>query len=238
MVAAEHSLNIQNEEHSPTALVSQDEETGQIKKRSDRLSFHLHKGRRSSSQLYGSHGSTALNNQGSRDHNQSRKPTCITRLSVEDHSSTWHLDIETGNIQQDLIRPSDLIKSADSLDQDDVTCRHCCGLRGATARIIQAGGDFPSRLDEALRASLGTCMFFSAMVFPHPKYLGAIWIGNIFFHSSLKGSVGETVKTACDFARSMIITTLISYPVAYFLERITERTAQLCLPVFTVLLSL
>ena len=76
------------------------------------------------------------------------------------------------------------------------------------------------------------------MVFSHPKYLGAIWIGNIFFHSSLKGSVGETVKTACDFAKSMVITTLISYPVAYFLERTTDHIAQLCLPIFTVVLSL
>lgn len=235
MVAAEYSLNIENKENSPAFLVSQDEELGQVHKPLDRVSSVLRNGLSSRSQLHTSCGSNSLGNKSSTGHQ--RRSQIGTRISVEDHSSTWHLDIETGNIQQDLIRPFELIKSTEILTEDDSPRRHCCGLRGASKRIEQAGGDFPFRLGEALRASLGTCIYFSAMVFPHPKYLGCIWIGNIFFHSSLKGNIGETVKTASDFAKSIVITTLISWPVTYLLECTTEHVAQICLPLCTVVLS-
>jgi hypothetical protein len=148
MIATENS-SLNFEDHAPAGLVSRDEELGQGQKPLGRVSFMVLKGHRSASQL---NGSSPLRNQGiTPGYSQPRKSASRTRLSVEDHSSTWHLDIETGNIHQDLMS-----ETKDGLYKEDSTCPHCYGVRGVTKQIEKAGGDFPSRLDEALRASLGT----------------------------------------------------------------------------------
>jgi len=159
-------------------------------------------------------------------------------FAVEDQSSRWNLDVETGKIEQDILRNSPTSKLSEKGEGNEWICKGCCGLKGAINRIEQAGGDFPARFSEALRASLGSCAFFSALVFPDPKYLGCIWIGNIFFHSSLKRNVGEALQAATAFAKSIILTTLISWPVAYFLAHTSTHTAQICLPLVAVALSL
>lgn len=42
------------------------------------------------------------------------------------------------------------------------------------------GGDYPKRLDTAIRAALGAFLTFSVLIFPGQQILGAVWIGMSF----------------------------------------------------------
>ena len=52
------------------------------------------------------------------------------------------------------------------------------------------GGNYPERLDTAIRAAIGSFLTFSVLIFPHQQILGAVWIGMFFtvilaFHQSV-----------------------------------------------------
>lgn len=167
-------------------------------------------------------------------------------IAIVDQSSKWNLDIETGQIEQDVLGTPASSSSSSSAgsnkkkkgEKGNRSKRCCCSVHDVMHRIEQAGGDLPARLGAALRASMGSGIFFSALVFTNPKYLGAIWIGNIFFHSALQGNVGEAVEAASGFTKSIFLTTLLSWPISFAFGQTTEHVAQICLPILTVVLSL
>ena len=99
------------------------------------------------------------------------------------------------------------------------------------------GGDYKRRHRSALRASIGSVLLFSALVFPDQRVLGAVWIGNIFFHTNLKDSFGATYRSVRDFSKSIIITTALSTPIAFFLSTLSTRDASIIFPFLVFLLS-
>ena len=93
------------------------------------------------------------------------------------------------------------------------------------------GGDCKPRFQAALRATLGSLTVFSALVFPEQQcFLGAVWIGNIFMHASIKSSLGSSLVTVRDFAAGILLTTAVSYPMATFLDSLDTIQGCLLLP--------
>ena len=106
------------------------------------------------------------------------------------------------------------------------------------ATANEHGGDYSSRLPEALRAMLGSLIVFSILVFPQHHmgahlqhiFLGAVWIGNIFMLISLQDSLGSCILTARDLFVGILMTTAVSYPVATFLAALNEFQAVFAFP--------
>jgi uncharacterized membrane protein YkoI len=100
---------------------------------------------------------------------------------VEDFVAEWNLDIESGFIEQEAACNND--DGVDDDDADDNTNKRknkqtgCCRCFERMKTIGQDGGDVSRRVSVALRASLGSLTFFSAIIFNNPPYLGAVWIG-------------------------------------------------------------
>ena len=95
---------------------------------------------------------------------------------------------------------------------------------------IEHGGDYNTRLDTAIRTSLGSFLVFALLVFTHQKILGAVWIGNIFMHSSLKDSFGASLLSLHEFGTSILLTTAMAWPAGFLLSHLTEAQACLILP--------
>lgn len=93
---------------------------------------------------------------------------------VEDFVSTWRLDVESGYIEQEATGKDDEI---DDGGADKRKQARCCRCSDRLKTIDQNGGDFSRRSTAALRPALGSVIFFSALIFSHPPYLGAAWIG-------------------------------------------------------------
>ena len=80
------------------------------------------------------------------------------------------------------------------------------------------GGNVSERCDTAIRAAVGSFTVFSALVLSHQQYFSSIWIGNIFMIVALQANLGATIKSAYGFGRSILGTTLLSWPVAYMIN--------------------
>jgi uncharacterized membrane protein YgaE (UPF0421/DUF939 family) len=105
------------------------------------------------------------------------------------------------------------------------------------ATAEQHGGDYCTRLKTATRAGLGSFLTFGLLVFPHQHVLGAVWIGNIFMHTNLKGNFGATLSSIISFGRSIILTTAVSWPFSYLMAMLSPRDASICLPFIAFILS-
>jgi uncharacterized membrane protein YgaE (UPF0421/DUF939 family) len=108
----------------------------------------------------------------------------------------------------------------------------CC-CRFVSARFNKAsehGGDARSRLQRAARAALGSLTHFSLLMFPQQQYLGAVWIGNIFFHVCLSGNLGSSITKVQGCLKSVILTTCWSYPFAVLMQAISTTMAEIILP--------
>eukprot|EP00980_Cylindrotheca_fusiformis_P006734 scaffold1400_cov137-Cylindrotheca_fusiformis.AAC.12 len=93
-------------------------------------------------------------------------------VTIEDFLSKWNLDIETGSIEQGAAA------SAADADNGSRSQQHkCCGHFECLETVHQDGGDFSKRVAAAIRPAMGSFIFFSALIFTRPRYLGAIWIG-------------------------------------------------------------
>lgn len=99
------------------------------------------------------------------------------------------------------------------------------------------GGDYPKRLWAAIRAALGSFLTFSVLIFPQQQILGAVWIGNIFMHSNIKDSFGASLTSVQGFGTSIIMTTLLSFPVGVFMSWLSILEASILLPFAVAVLS-
>jgi uncharacterized membrane protein YgaE (UPF0421/DUF939 family) len=166
-------------------------------------------------------------------------PSARSNVTIEDHLSQWNLDIETGQIEIGM--RGALGSGCSSAASNKLKSRRqCCRSLGRfSAKVEQDGGDFYSRTTQALRAACGSLVFFSSLVFTDPRHLGAIWIGNIFMLNSLKTNVGSSLKAVQGFGKSILLTTLLSWPIAYWLSNTPSQMAnQILLPPLTFFLSL
>jgi hypothetical protein len=100
------------------------------------------------------------------------------------------------------------------------------------AHAKEHGGDYSARAITALRAALGSAATFASMVIPQQDVLGAVCIGNIWMHVNLQSSFGASLQSVIGFARSVILTTIISWPVAFLLSHVDHLVAQILLPIF------
>jgi hypothetical protein len=101
---------------------------------------------------------------------------------VEDFVAKWNLDIESGFIKQEAANNNDESVVDDDDDSKNKNKRKnkrkgCCRCFERMKTIDQDGGDLSIRVSVALRASLGSLTFFSAIILNNPHYLGAVWIG-------------------------------------------------------------
>jgi uncharacterized membrane protein YgaE (UPF0421/DUF939 family) len=106
------------------------------------------------------------------------------------------------------------------------------------------GGDYPTRIATASRAALGSGLVFAALVLPdRTNALGAVWVGNIWFHVTLSDSLGASLPNVWTFARSTVLVTLISWPIALLLNYLTHSgdhtslVVTILFPIVTFLLS-
>jgi len=154
-------------------------------------------------------------------------------------------DLEYGgslSLRDQSKRPSDIIKSKTELcdlsreqhqEPTPVEREETSGIRYWLQEFKSArehGGDYAKRNDTALRAALGSSLIFSVLIFPQQQILGAVWIGNIFMHATIADSVGSSITTVRDFGTSIIMTTAFSWPLAYFLARMSLLVASVLLP--------
>lgn len=105
----------------------------------------------------------------------------------------------------------------------------------ATAK--EHGGDYKRRLITATRSALGAAVTFSVLVLPKQDFLGFMWIGNIFMHVNMQDSFGASVTSVIGFGTSTILTTLVSWPLAYFLTHLETIQACVLLPFVTFIFS-
>jgi hypothetical protein len=98
---------------------------------------------------------------------------------VEDLVAKWNLDIESGLIEQEAACNNDdgVVDDDDNKNTRKNKRRGCCRCFERMKTIDEDGGDVARRVSVALRASLGSLTFFSAIIFNNPRYLGAVWIG-------------------------------------------------------------
>jgi len=101
----------------------------------------------------------------------------------------------------------------------------------------QHGGDYVERSDTAIRAAMGSFLIFAVLVFPHQQIFGAVWIGNIFMHTTIKDSLGASITEVQRFGISIILTTAFSWPVSYCLARASLLQASILLPFLVFFLS-
>ena len=99
------------------------------------------------------------------------------------------------------------------------------------------GGDYRERNLTATRAALGSFLTFSVLIFPHQHVLGAVWISNIFMHCNLAGSFGESLQSVQGYGISILLTTLLSFPVGLFLSVLDTNAAAILLPFVSFLLT-
>eukprot|EP00567_Pseudictyota_dubia_P005354 CAMPEP_0197436528 /NCGR_PEP_ID=MMETSP1175-20131217/3967_1 /TAXON_ID=1003142 /ORGANISM="Triceratium dubium, Strain CCMP147" /LENGTH=961 /DNA_ID=CAMNT_0042965837 /DNA_START=69 /DNA_END=2954 /DNA_ORIENTATION=- len=99
------------------------------------------------------------------------------------------------------------------------------------------GGDYRERSRTALRTAVGSFLTFSLLVFPRQQVLGAVWIGNIFMHSNMKGSFGASLLSVWGFGQSAVLITAASWPVGNFVSSLSETQASIILPFVSFLMS-
>jgi len=92
------------------------------------------------------------------------------------------------------------------------------------------GGDYQKRLESAIRAALGSFLTFSILIFPQQQYLGAVWIGNIFMHSNIQDSLGACLTSVQGFGTSIVLTTIISWPIGFFMSWLDTWEAAIVMP--------
>jgi hypothetical protein len=105
----------------------------------------------------------------------------------------------------------------------------------ATAK--EHGGDYKERTETAIWAALGSMLTFACIVFPDQNVLGAVCIGNIWMHCNIKSSFGESLTSVLGFARSIILTTIVTWPIAYFFNHLDTLAASILLPFMVFILT-
>jgi len=121
--------------------------------------------------------------------------------------------------------------------------RHTCDcLRSITQSSAERGGDMRGRLEVATRTTLGCVLLFSLLIFTQQDelYLGAVWIGNIFFHVCLGSDLGDSLLISKGFAKSVLLTTIVSVPVALGMRWLVDHqstVAKVALPFLTFALA-
>jgi uncharacterized membrane protein YgaE (UPF0421/DUF939 family) len=104
------------------------------------------------------------------------------------------------------------------------------------------GGDYQTRIRTAARAALGSALTFAFLVLPEAtNMLGVVWVGNIWMHVNLSDSLGASLPAVIKFARSTLITTLVTWPIAVSLSYMhleeKELLAVILFPCMIFLLS-
>lgn len=100
-------------------------------------------------------------------------------VKVNDFGSKWELDIESGNIEQELYNDADGDDEKYEKEHKANNNNNCCrrGCRNLKDVNRNGGDALSKRLPAALRASMGSLIFFSVVIFARSPYLGAAWIG-------------------------------------------------------------
>jgi len=73
-------------------------------------------------------------------------------------------------------------------------------------------------------------------VFPRQHILGAVWIGNIFMHTTIKDCLGASIMEV-SFGASIILTAAFSWPIAYLLAGASLTQASILLPLVVFIAS-
>uniref|UniRef100_A0A7S4RJA5 Integral membrane bound transporter domain-containing protein n=1 Tax=Ditylum brightwellii TaxID=49249 RepID=A0A7S4RJA5_9STRA len=172
-------------------------------------------------------------------------------------STSVDIDIEEGSehheetLQQQSRRLSQIIKSRTELYQlkkDTPTTQsnemsekeETSGIRYMLKEVATAkehGGDYKQRSLTALRTSIGSFVTFAVLVYPQQEVLGAVWIANIFMHSTINTSFGSSFGSVLGFGRSIILTTACSWPVAFFINSLSTKDASIILPFLVFILT-
>lgn len=143
-------------------------------------------------------------------------------------------DIEYG--ADDNIHQEQVIQTSESSSkkrEQQTKCGFSSVLHQLSNRLRRAkehGGDFETRTHQAMKSALGSFTIFSVLSWTHQPYLGAVWIGNIFFMVTMQENFGASLIQVQAFAKSLILVTAFSWPLAYFMTHIPESVAEIILP--------
>jgi uncharacterized membrane protein YgaE (UPF0421/DUF939 family) len=159
------------------------------------------------------------------------------RMSQTVDSTEFVDDIEIGaQDPEDYIQKEQAIiqayESSCKKREEKTKCGNCYVLH-VPNRLREAkehGGDFATRFHQATKAALGSFIIFSALSWTHQPYLGAVWVGNLFFLVAMKENFGASLIQIQDFGKSLILVTAFSWPLAYFMTYIPESVAEIILP--------
>eukprot|EP00978_Attheya_sp_CCMP212_P016057 scaffold41796_cov51-Attheya_sp.AAC.2 len=102
--------------------------------------------------------------------------------------------------------------------------------------IQDNGGDFPSRIDGAVRAALACGTFFSVLMLSGQEALPSVWLGNLFLLATLNNdSIGASIPFAARLIRDMVLTMGFSFVVNIILHSMgsTNRAFAILLPPVT-----
>ena len=150
-------------------------------------------------------------------------PTLIEAFQDQMHRLTQNITSETEISNFDFNHP--IIRSSVTPEEDQDALEESNeigGLHFWAHQIRKAGehgGDSKIRLMQATRAAIGSGLVFACLILPSStEKLGAVWVGNIWFHVNLSDSLGACLSNVILFARSTVFTTLISWPVAFTLH--------------------
>eukprot|EP00550_Attheya_septentrionalis_P011005 CAMPEP_0198305968 /NCGR_PEP_ID=MMETSP1449-20131203/58178_1 /TAXON_ID=420275 /ORGANISM="Attheya septentrionalis, Strain CCMP2084" /LENGTH=958 /DNA_ID=CAMNT_0044008513 /DNA_START=147 /DNA_END=3020 /DNA_ORIENTATION=+ len=104
---------------------------------------------------------------------------------------------------------------------------------GWNRKIIRQdnGGDFPRRIDGAVRAALACGTYFSVLMLSGQQTLPTVWLGNLFLLIvTLKDSVGASIPFAARLIRDMVLTMGVSFVVNIILHSMGTRAFSILLP--------
>ncbi|KAL3942484.1 MAG: hypothetical protein SGBAC_003335 [Bacillariaceae sp.] len=116
----------------------------------------------------------------------------------------------------------------------------CCKRPNWLKLAQEHGGDYSTRTFDALRVAMGSALIFGTLILPDATSdLGMVWVGHIWYHVNIATSLGAALPKVFQFAKSIVMVTLVSWPVAYgisFLEE--EWIAAIAFPIAVLFLSL
>ncbi|CAJ1952947.1 unnamed protein product [Cylindrotheca closterium] len=101
------------------------------------------------------------------------------------------------------------------------------------------GGDYFGRTLQAIRVAFGSALIFGTLVVPEATApLGAAWIGHIWYHVNISTSLGAALPKVIAFSKSIVLATLVSWPVAYGLSFLDSHQQSIVFPFAVLFLSL
>eukprot|EP00526_Cylindrotheca_closterium_P001934 CAMPEP_0113601440 /NCGR_PEP_ID=MMETSP0017_2-20120614/230_1 /TAXON_ID=2856 /ORGANISM="Cylindrotheca closterium" /LENGTH=1049 /DNA_ID=CAMNT_0000509733 /DNA_START=94 /DNA_END=3243 /DNA_ORIENTATION=- /assembly_acc=CAM_ASM_000147 len=165
------------------------------------------------------------------------------QLASQTELSTMNLSTPCGNISgSNRVSPPPSASSLDSIKGNRKRKWNCKSrlMRSTCCLAQEHGGDYATRTITALRVALGSGVTFASLVIPEATAeLGVVWVGHIWYHVNIATSLGASVPKVFAFGKSIVLVSLVSWPVAYgltFLEK--EWIASIVFPIAIFFLSL